>query len=657
MSTIRGHWAASARRQVYNPRWVWLTYLFFSTGRPNRWVILMRIAPRFLLALVFCFSLSCGVPRGVAPVVRAQNGSFLDELFRSIAAAKAQREAEERRQAEQQRQQQQPRPSSPTPSRDQRPGGRSVDLPSSFFPPGPDGRPANPNTQRISPTRPDGSPAPGPNQTSGRNSPLQPMQPRRGGRNSISVKSQEAAQFVRQLVDFASSADQMAHAMRDESRRIPALRPKLGEAYRLAADSRTLIERCDGLASLDQIHDPYCEIDARWRTLSFELRSINGLPDSVRQPLRRCDGACSAMAKMHHVQPQFDRVALREVLITASAHLLSLEDDLRLAVVSPQRAAGLTSECRKLRQIVIRESGELDRASYDQAVTEFNEFSMRYRDFAARCSTIDNPHVQARLDRIAQCGTDTYALLWMTPPAPAVDIEHLAQHLNRGADQLLGQLNFGSLFHLPKETQLQIFDLGRSLSASCDHLVQEAGSGASRSDLVECVSEIQRSWDPLQRHLASVQTIPPALVDAVGRDLVQICAALGIDDRPQAIDMRELVELAAALEGSSEYLRADVDRYERYMQPGAYRVMMDRSSDRLYDQSKRLHAELSRGEDLQRLQSTTDRMLEAWDELSAGMQDLDRHGLSPSRADRLRRSHQELLPIVARLAAALSSRQ
>ncbi len=576
----------------------------------------------------------------------AQGGSFIEDMFRSIAGAKAQRQADERerRQSETQR--------SATD------GGTSqpVDVPSGFFPPRPDGSVAVPSTRRLSPR--DRAPSATPRPPESRPPEFTPPTPRASARpRSISVKSQEAADFVNQLVAFATATDDLVTRLRGDSGRSPLLRASLPEAYRLSADARVLIGRCDGLSAVADVRDDYRDLDARWRKLSFDLRNIPDLPDNVRGPLKTCDRSCAAMAKVLSIRPQFDRQALRDVLIAAATHLQSLEDDLSLSDASPRRMAGLSSDCRLLRQTLIREADRVGEASYEEAVTRFSDFLGRYRDFAARISTIDDPHLQIRLDRIAQCGTETYALLWMTPPAPAVDVGQLADHLNRSVDALLGQLSFGTMYEMPKGRQNEVFDRGRALKAGCQRFLEEAGSGASRRQLIESFGEIQRSWEPLRASLAPLSTIQKASLAGVDRDLAQIGAVLGIrgvDDGQATQD--ELIQLAAALEGSSEYFLADIQRYERYLQPTSFRQSVSRGANDFHDQAKQLHAELSRHEDFVTVQRTTDRMLSAWENLSRDLAMIDKRGLSSSRAARLIDAQQDLLPTVARIAAALSSR-
>ncbi|MEM9644655.1 MAG: hypothetical protein AAF989_06660, partial [Planctomycetota bacterium] len=323
-----------------------------------------------------------------------------------------------------------------------------------------------------------------------------------------------------------------------------------------------------------------------------------------------------------------------------------------------QQIATLSHDCRLLRQLLLKEALHVQSISYDEAVTKFTDFVARYGEFASGLATLDDAHVQSRLDRIGQCGEETYALLWMTPPVPAIDAGYLASHLTKSVDQLLAQLSFGSMIELSRDQQMRVLESGHSLSAACEHFKQEADSGASRSQLIDSFSGVNVAWQPLRATLIQLATIRRSALDAVDRDITQIHAALGIRGvaDPQA-SLENLLALAADLEGSSEYLEADIKRYERYLEPSSYRRSISRAADRFHDESRQLHAQIDNGaRDLASLQRTTDEMLTAWEQLSRDLSVIEQRGLSSIRTRRLQQAHQELLPTVARIAAALSSR-
>ena len=123
-----------------------------------------------------------------------------------------------------------------------------------------------------------------------------------------------------------------------------------------------------------------------------------------------------------------------------------------------------------------------------------------------------------------------------------------------------------------------------------------------------------------------------------------------------------MLQAAAALEGASEYLDADLQRYARYLQPDSYRKSLLDGSRELHHHAKQLHALLSQpaaghsSQSMRKLQREAEQMLDGWEILSRELAHLHRHGLSSSRAERITRSQQELVPLVAQIAATLLER-
>jgi hypothetical protein len=103
-------------------------------------------------------------------------------------------------------------------------------------------------------------------------------------------------------------------------------------------------------------------------------------------------------------------------------------------------------------------------------------------------------------------------------------------------------------------------------------------------------------------------------------------------------------------------LDADVGRYRRYLQPASYQKSIVDASHEFLHHAKRLHAELSRRADLGTLQRETEHMLDGWQQLSKDLSHLDSHGLSERRAESLMQAQRELVPLVAKIAAALVER-
>ncbi len=581
----------------------------------------------------------------------AQQGGFIEDLFRRVAESQLQREQSKRAEAERQANVPVPQPSE----------SRDVQVPASIFPRGPLG-PATPPAGRTidrpippnPPQQPDRRPPVDP-----RNN-LNPSQPNRTQPNAnpnnsetITVRSREAAEFVENLARFNRSIDPLIADMKRNSANMPAVRPLLPVAYRVSADTRALLSRCNGLTAPQTLVEPYAELDTRWRQLSFGLRSLEGISNDCTSAIRECDKTCSLMAKQLGIQPQFDREGLRQVMLTAATYMQSLMDDLLLVQLPPAERDGLVRDVRLHRQQLLAETDDARDASYEEVVSRFTEFVGRWQRVSSRMLGIRDPHVQMRLDRIRQCGNDVYALVWMPPPSPAIDMRAQAARLQQAYSEVMEQLSLRAMVSLSAQDQLRVVESSRRLDDQCRQFSTLAQNNSSSDKLFSLASEIDRGWSGLRVQLASLTTVNRSSLDEMDRACGGLSQSLGRNAPIAGLDYENLLAAAASLEGSSEYLLADMQRYARYLQPTSYRDSVVKSTTELHEASKQLHFELSRRADLAAVQRTADAATHSFERLSLDLRDIEQHGLPGSRATVVRHAQQELTPLVARIAAAL----
>lgn len=536
---------------------------------------------------------------------QAQRGELIEGLFRTIAEAQLERERRKRAEAE--------RAAAEAP--------RDLD-----------------NRRQLN------VPAPG--------GPQRPNRP-----PSINVRSREAAEFAQTLVNFDASITPMVNDLRGGAANNPAIRAILPEAYRIAADTRTLLRQCDGLGSLQPIVESYSTLDAQWRQLSFSLRSIDGLSDRCTTGIRTCDKLVGTMTRQLGIQPQFDRHELHDLMLVAATHMVSLLDDLQLAPISIREVEKLTHDGRLLRQRLLGEADRVNQSTYEEVVTRFTDFSQRWRDFADVVYRIDDSHLHLRLNRIAECGEQTYALLWMPPPYDSRTLTVATNRLEQSVGQLLDQLTIRSLSSLSRRDQVRLFEASQDLYRQCHAFDTAVGENRSQRELRQSFTTVDRNWVSLRPTLAALQTINRATLADIDRSAHQLRGVLGIAaSSAPSFSIEQLIDVAAALEDSSQYLDADVQRYQRYLQPADYRKSIVEASREFRHHAKQLHAGLTRQSDLATLQREAGHMFDGWQQLTKDIDHVESHGLSELRARSLRSDQQELAPLVAQVAAALLER-
>lgn len=548
----------------------------------------------------------------------AQRGQFIEGLFRTIAEAQLEREQRKRLEAEQAAAQAQDSQQDRTIQR--------VPVPAATVPPG---------------NRPDAA------GSIHRDRPPQ----------AINVRSRAAAEFAQNLVNFNSAIDPLVHELRTGARNVPAIRTLLPDAFQVAADSHALLQRCDGLASLEPIVQPYLELDAKWRQLSFQLRALGGLSSQCTSGIRSCDKLVGLMSRQLQVQPQFDRHELHDLMIIAATYMQSLLDDLELCRIPPPDARRLTHDCRLLRQRLLGEADRVEEASYEDVVSRFTDFASSWSAFSEQVYALNDPHLQRRLDRIRECGDRTYGVLWMPPPYNAATLTASAHRLEEGCAQILDQLTLRSMVTLTPPDQVRVLEASRRMYQQSRELEKATRQGTSRNQLQERFASIDRDWGYLRSKYQRMPTINRATMASIDQECDQLRRALDMtSNREPTIRHEQLIEVAAALEGSAEYLDADLHRYERYLQPESFRKSTMEAAHEFYHHAKQLHAGLSAGANFSKLQREAEHMLDGWQQLSKNLSLAESHGLTAGRTQNLLRAQRDIVPMVAQIAAALVER-
>ena len=541
----------------------------------------------------------------------AQRGQLIEDLFRTIADAQLEREQRKRIEAERQ--------------------------------------------ARKPPLGTPGGIRPVPTQRPGQ---IQPIDLGRNQRSqSINVRSREAAEFAQHLVNFNGAIAPLVQEMRSGAAANAAIRGLLPDAYQVAADTRALLQRCDGLSALDPVIDPYSEFDARWRQLSFRLRSLDGLSSQCTSGIRSCDQLISKMSRHLNIQPQFDRHALHDLMLKAATYMQCMIDDLQVAQLPPRDVQQLTHDCRLLRQRLLAEADRVGDTTYGDVVTRFTDFVSRWGEFSQRVYACNDPHLQLRLDRIRECGDETYAVLWMPPPYNAGTLTASAQRLQQSCGEVLDQLTLRSMVSLSPRDQTRVLETSHRLYQTSEAFVQATTRGASRGDLRNRFGKFDEDWAYLRPIFYKLARINRGTLSGIDHECSHIRSALGMTAASGPVVVQEeLVQIAAALEGSAENLDADVNRYERYLQPASYRKSVVGASHEFLGHARQLHAALSNRADLRTLQLEAEHMLDGWQQLSKDISHIESHGLSAGRAYNLQRDQQDLVPLVAKIAAALVQR-
>jgi hypothetical protein len=245
-------------------------------------------------------------------------------------------------------------------------------------------------------------------------------------------------------------------------------------------------------------------------------------------------------------------------------------------------------------------------------------------------------------------------MLWMRPPVSSVDLAGAVDRLDSTLSELMGNLTLRLLGTLDRTRRRQVDDALNTMqneSKNLNDAIRRQGNGG---EMREHFSRFDRAWLSIRDTLTRMDRLDRRLLDAIERECLMLRRALNVESSavvPLRLD--ELIDIAAALEGSAEYFRADIDRYQRFLKPADYRRSISRAADDFYAAAKRLHADLFAKRDLRTLSREADDLVDAWGRLSGDLSKLRDHGLTGRRAVNLENASRELAPLVAQIGVAL----
>lgn len=386
----------------------------------------------------------------IASSVQAQNGSFLESLFRSIAEQQMQKATDSNR----------------------RPGG----VPSA--PGGPSPPPFLPR-----PTPPPGWGPPASTQ------PGNPAHPH------------DVHQFDVTLTEFHNDLDALMRLVQTAARSRAEYRSQLPALYQLQADVGVLASRAESASRLEPLLGAYRGIDQRYRELSFRLRAIPDRDSAMRTQIARCDRTSRALGKIAGIDPQFDRHGLHDQMVIAATYIQALIDDLPTARVPRDRSRTLVHQARLLRQTLLEDADQVEDASYDEIVSRHTDFVARWTPFAESVTSFRDPVLDRRLSRISQCSDETYALLWLAPPTsnspPAGSQGEYREQWIADAAALEGIAEYFHADLQRLQRYLRPDDYARSLLAHSREIHETARSLHSELERGERLDRLQRSADRL----------------------------------------------------------------------------------------------------------------------------------------------------------------
>ncbi len=457
--------------------------------------------------------------------------------------------------------------------------------------------------------------------------------------------------FVDSLTTFRTQVRQLITASNRFWATSPQLREVLGSLYQLDSDSESLITRTRAGEASETILASYEQLDMRWRDVSYRLRASGNNDPSIAALVEALDETCRQIDRRLGLSAPIDRVRLRDLMIVTLTYMDAMFDDIRLNQGYSAQADTLLRDGRLLRERLRQESYRMDRADYNEIVASFTEFARQWRLYAAQLYTLNDAHVNQRLDSIRRQGDEVYAALRIPAATDRGQVQLAARRLTTSLTTLWEQLSRWGVNRLPAD-QARFVETVRSLAEQSGRLETELARGQITATATSLFVAMDRSWTDGLRSMRTLDARSGAQgllapVDATFGELRDVLG--GGSTRSET----ELLRLAASLETAADDLNNDLQRYKRYLSPVSFANTIGASGDAIYNASRELHRQVADRASARDLSRTASVLVQQFEAVTPLLGELNQRGLAANRVERVHDVYRQLQPLVAQTAAML----
>ena len=455
---------------------------------------------------------------------------------------------------------------------------------------------------------------------------------------------------VRTTIDeYVQQCDGLTQQLRKNAN-VPGVRPLLAKSLKFRNHARVLQQRCQQTDDIEYIADAYRHLDAEWRALSFEIQSVPEVQQQCATYVEKLDQQCDQFCETLAVEPQFDRHRLLQLQSQATAYIETLLDDIEVELHSTPDCENLLADGRRLQESIRHQTDFVETASYDEIVQRYGEFTDHWREYTPRLYPFQNQSIQRRLARIRSCGQEMSGVLWLPPTVDREYLGYLAGITTTEISNMFQHMTVQALVELPVGEQRQILTTARQLHTQCQQYSAGVTENVSLAKLRQRFGNIQGKWSDLSPHLdASKSTELRRCENRISRHCDEMSHMLGLI---QDVDVHQTVQLAAALEGMSEHLRDELNRYQSSYR-GPLKGKVNSAVKDFHNQCVSLHRRVARNQNPDKLRKHCIEMVECWNALSGVIDTMPQNGLSQQKFRKVNHSRAELFEIVAELAALL----
>ena len=450
------------------------------------------------------------------------------------------------------------------------------------------------------------------------------------------------------LGHFSTQSGQLANHL-SQSANVQGVRPLIPLALRLKSNCDVLVNHCNtGLHGFDALALQYRTIDADWRNLSHQLRTITGLDRQTRDTINQLDRYSAETCKLLNLTPQFDRNAVLRLCHMQIAYMDSLLDAIDYELHHEGECQNLLSRGRRLKDQLIRLEPVILNDPYDQVVARFSNYSTECRDYCAALYPLRQRSIERCLARVRAGNDSIFELLWIEPSLDRPYLEFITETMVHQLVSLFREMSVAEMVKLPPQKQQVILLAGNQLLGRCQNYCELIRRNAPLKDLVRDYSAINSGWSQLSPHFAHIhaETIVNMTrsIDGYCSEIRDILGVHSLYDHDRALS------LAASLEDLSEHIYSLSSRYGRYCRSSQLQAQLGRFGNDFFVQARNLHQQVALGVSLPEIQAQCSQLLTTWEKYGPALDSMPKYGLSSTRFQYISALRQDINPVIAELA-------
>jgi len=375
----------------------------------------------------------------------------------------------------------------------------------------------------------------------------------------------EIRQVQQTLAAFSQESSRLIEALEDDMKRLPGIRPVLGDALQVKAASAVLVEKSARAHDLRWIQEDAQNLDRDWRVLSYRLQQTQELSRPCLQHVDNLNKLDQTLCTLLGIQPQLDRTELIRLTAGLTADLQNLLEEIEIEMPrSPTRDQVVLEGYRARQQARLVSAAIAEPAPYDMVVAEYRRFHNLWTSLAARLRPLPLRRVERNVRRIWQTDREMSELLWIPFSVDRTQLLHLSKILVGDVDDLFDGVSLNMLIDLPAADR--VLPTAGEFYGLCEYFLICVEDGQGYPELAGAYRDVEEAWP---RFASCFQPLKagevPRLLKEIEQAVASLREALGI--RP-LLDVEMAMQLTALVDNLAEHFEQDVTNHFR--QAGGY---------------------------------------------------------------------------------------